>query len=376
MKLKYTQYADSDEPVMLVNKHIGYDETEGEGILGDQFQNELMYLDSLCKKRIKIFICSPGGDVMDAMKMYHAILATKTKVDTYNGGVAASSAGFVFQAGRTRYMSDYALLMMHNPSGANDEANSTALTAFKDSIVKMLARKCSSEESKISDMMNNTTWLNAEQCKEQGLCDVIENSADMNKPRAVSAPTDAKAAWKQYANYFNSINTIQNPITMKKVYNRLKLVEGTNEDAVIASIDAIENRATTAEAEKTKVEGELSAAKEELTKVQNKVTELEGKLQEKKEAEDAAALKAKENAAELAVQNLAKDGKIKNDADTITKVKNQFIKDFDGTKEIYDAIPLNKKGAIIDSIDNKDGKVIKNTMAGVMSQIAERTKAK
>ena len=97
MKLKYTQYADTDEPVMLVNKHIGMDEEDGEGIMGDQFQSELMYLDTLNKKRIKVVICSPGGSVIEGMKMYNAVLTTKTKVDTYNGGIAASIAGVLFQ---------------------------------------------------------------------------------------------------------------------------------------------------------------------------------------------------------------------------------------------------------------------------------------
>lgn len=375
MKLKYTVDESADEPIILVNKHIGKDDSEGEGILGDQFQSELMYLDTLGKKRIKVYISSPGGDVMDAMLMYNAILATKTKVDTYNGGVAASAAGFVFQAGRTRYMSDYALLMMHNPMGPED-AGSTTLNAFKDSIVKMLTRKSSASEGKISDMMNNTTWLNAEQCMAEGLCDVIESSADMNKPRAVNAPTDAKATWKQYANVFNSITKPQPQNTMKKVTNFLKLNDSANEDSIVSAIEAIQNNAVVEKTAKEKAEADLVTAKSDLQKANDKVTELTNSLKVKTDAEDAATAKAKDDAAELFVNGLAKDGKIKNDADTITKIKAQAVKDFDGTKAIYDAMPVNKTGAKIDKIENKDGKIVKNTMAGVMSEIAEKNKQK
>lgn len=378
MKLKYTVDETSDEPIILVNKHIGMDETEGEGILGDQFQNELMYLDTLGKKRIKVYICSPGGDVMDAMKMYHSILATKTKVDTYNGGVAASSAGFVFQAGRTRYMSDYALLMMHNPSGASDEANSPALTAFKDSIVKMLSRKCSMDETTVSDMMNNTTWLNAEECQKMGFCDVVENSADMNKPRAVSAPTmDVNATWKKYCNYFNSLHTTKPQLTMKKVTNFLKLNNDASEESILSAIEAIQNKVVSAEAAKETAETNLSAKETELAAEKAKVTNLEAEIKGYKDAESAATAKAKEDAAELAVTNLVKIGKVKNDAETIKKVKDQFVKDFDGSKAIYDAIPLNVKGAnIVDKIENKDDIKVGNSMAALMVEIANRTKAK
>lgn len=378
MKLKYVQEGteNSDEPIMLINKHIGNDEDEGEGILGDIFQREIMYLDTLGKKRIKVLICSPGGDVMDAMKMYNAILATKTKVDTYNGGVAASAAGFVFQAGRTRYMSDYALLMMHNPMSA-EETTSTALSAFKDSIVKMLTRKSSASESKISDMMNNTTWLNAEQCMAEGLCDVIENSSDMNKPRAVNAPTDAKETWKNYCNYFNSINKSQPQNTMKKVTNFLKLNDSANEESIVSAIEAIQNNAVKEKEAKEKVEGELTTAKNELEAANKKVTDLTNSLKEKTDKETSDADKAKNDAAEVYVNSLAKDGKIKNDADTITKIKNQAIKDFDGTKAIYDAMPVNKTGAvIIDKNKDKDGVVVKNTMAGMMAEINNKTKGK
>ncbi|MES2382610.1 MAG: Clp protease ClpP [Bacteroidota bacterium] len=376
MKLKYTQYVDTDEPVMLVNKHIGHDEEDGDGIMGPQFQEELMYLDTLGKKRIKVFICSPGGNVVDAMQMYNAILATKTKVDTFNTGVAASSAGVVFQAGRTRYMSDYALLMMHNPFSPGATGSTPELESFKNSLVKMLGRKnpTATEES-ISDFMNNTTWMDADACVKNGFCDVIEHSSDMNKPRAIS--TDPKATWKQYANYFNSLNTnppIQN--TMKKVYNKLKINENSTEDVMVAAIDAIENRATTAELEKEKLKKELETANTNLVEVQNKVTDLENKAAELKETEDAEKVTALENAATLLVENAAKVGKIKNDAATILKIKAQAIKDFEGTKELIDSMPLNKKGANIVNKDDTGAPVPRYTMGAVMIGIQNKSEGK
>jgi ATP-dependent protease ClpP protease subunit len=376
MKLKYTHYIDSDEPVMLINKHIGMDDEDGEGIMGPQFQQEIMYVDTLNKKRIKVLICSPGGNVMDGMQIYNSILTTKTKVDTFNTGVAASIAGVIFQAGRKRYMSDYALLMMHNPFHPSATGATPELDAFKGSIVKMLARKNpNTTEEAISDFMNNTTWMKADDAMKQGFCDEIEYSSDMNKPRAINAPSDAKAAWKQYANYLNSIHTNPtNPNTMKKLYNKLKLVDGANEDAVIASIEVIENRATVAEAAKAELTSQLNTANTELTNAKNKVTELENTLSEIKRKEDEEKKTALENAATLLVENLAKVGKIKNDAATLADVKAKAIKDFEGTKSLFEAMPLNRKGAeIINKVGNAENKA-KYTMGAQMIVIQNANK--
>ena len=55
----------ADEPIMLINKHIGFDEKDGPGIDGSLFQEELLRIDAMGKKRIQIWINSPGGKVMD-----------------------------------------------------------------------------------------------------------------------------------------------------------------------------------------------------------------------------------------------------------------------------------------------------------------------
>jgi ATP-dependent Clp protease protease subunit len=60
------------------------------------------------KKRIQVWINSPGGDVDDGYNIYNAMLKTKTKVDTHCYGMAASMAGAIFQAGHRRTMADYA----------------------------------------------------------------------------------------------------------------------------------------------------------------------------------------------------------------------------------------------------------------------------
>src|SRR4051794_5419098 len=93
----YTVDPAADEPIMLIDKHIGFDEVEGSGIMGDIFQKELLALDGMGKSRIQVWINSPGGLVSDGYNIYNAILKSQTKVDTYCTGMAASIAGVIFQ---------------------------------------------------------------------------------------------------------------------------------------------------------------------------------------------------------------------------------------------------------------------------------------
>ena len=144
---------------MLINSHLGFDTDDGQGIDSSLFQQELLQLDTLGKKRIQLWINCPGGNVMDGMGMFNAILKTKTPVDTYNTGICASMGGVLFMAGRKRVMNDYASLMMHNPSGGDDKKQ---MGMMKDSLVTMLSSRASNiTPEEVDYLMEKTSWLNA-----------------------------------------------------------------------------------------------------------------------------------------------------------------------------------------------------------------------
>jgi ATP-dependent Clp endopeptidase proteolytic subunit ClpP len=224
----YTIDENADEPIMLINKHIGYDENMGVGIVGDEFQKELLYLDTLGKKRIKVYINSVGGSVIDGMSIYSAILKSSTPVDTYNVGLAASTAGWLFLAGRKRYMSDYAKLMMHNPYG--DDSQSKGLLEFKDSIATMLANRCKLTKDRIESMMNAETWLNPDECKGLGLCEEIEITTEQNR-KYMSSITDLSELWRV------SNSLIKKNKSMKNVCEKLGLQPDATEQEICEAID-------------------------------------------------------------------------------------------------------------------------------------------
>lgn len=392
--MNYVVDATADEPIMLINQHIGYDPDAGYGIQGALFQTELLQLDSMGKKRIQVWINSIGGSVMEGMSIFNAILKSKTPVDTYNCGIAASIAGVIFMAGRKRCMADYALMMIHSPSGSDDKKG---MDAIAGSLTTMLTAKSKIDEQHVKYLMDRTTWLTASECYEKGFCTEIENTNVQNQKR-MPVGNDTMAMWKVGDTILNSLipNTNNNStMNIAKITMRLALNDAATEDNIVSAINGIENRATTAEAALNTANSTVNRLTAEVADVQNKLNaantksiadlaakddalklvkdELQAMKTDKENAEKAA-LKVK---AETMVKGFADSGRIKNEATVILKWTNLAVADFDGTKEMLDAIPLNKiSNKIVDKIEIGNQEVLQKmgTAEYKMWQIANKAK--
>lgn len=365
----YIRNESSDEPIMLLNKHIGNDPEDGPGIDGALFADELLYLDSLGKKRIQIWINSPGGSVVEGFNIYSAILKTKTKVDTYDTGIAASIAAVIFQAGRKRIMADYGILMYHNAFGGEDKT----IEAMNDSIKQMIGRSGMNAKA-IEAMMNNETFLDAQEALKLGLCDEIESSIDFNRKRIPASVGDAKAYWND-ANKI--LNKIFNNSQMTKVTNKLNLQDSASEDAIVASISDLQNKLSTSEAQNKKSAEDMAKMKNDLDEAMDKYNKLKGEYEnatkELNETKDAAMTEKCKNM----IAGFAKVGKIKNEAAIIEKWVEKAKADFDGTKNLLDELPVNKDAVKI-AEENKEGqaKVAGYNMALKMAEISNKANTK
>lgn len=362
----YTIDANVDEPIMLIDRHIGYSEDDGYGIDGAAFARELMQLDGMGKKCINVWINSPGGIVLDGYNIYNAILKSKTKVNTYCVGMAASISAVIFQAGRERVMCDYGILMYHNPFGSE---NTDALKAMRDSIVKMISERCGMDELETSLMMRRETFMNASEALEKKMCDRIEGSADYNKKRMATAAVsnNAKGYYQEAYSILNQIfkTDIYMP-DFKKIANRLKLVDSANEDAIIDGIQAIENRANVAEAALTAVRNQLTERDSTISQLNIQLTEIRNKA----ELADKAAKKVQ---AEALVKGAAKLGVIKNEAEVLAKWTDKAIADYEGTKDLLESLPVNKTAPKIGGDTSKENvSALENAAAFEMAQIQNR----
>lgn len=379
---------------MLLDRQIGggYDEEDGTyGIDGGSFSRELLVLDTMDKKRIQVWINSPGGRVDDGMAIANAILRTKTKVDTYCTFMAASIAGVVFQTGRERVMADYGILMYHNPYDENDEnRDDPYLRSMKQSIITLIAGKSGMKEKDVEEMMNRESFILADEAISLGLCTKIEQSVDLNKKRPAPG-ADLKAYWKDSRGIMNKIvdNLKISNMSLTKLANRLKLIPEANEDAFCAEVDRLMNKLSGAEKDCKDKEDEIKKHKDEMDKKKDDLDDMKKKHDALKDELDALKKKIKDDDEEDKVKNEAKleteaknmiegfvkTGRIKNEATVIEKWTKAAKLDMAGVKDMIESIPLNKKAVPMPGADRKEpgvgkvGSIIANSMVNKLAKI-------
>jgi len=171
VEYQYTINPFSEKPVMMIDKHIGYLDGEGYGIMAGQFQREMQMLLDNGASEIEIRMNSIGGQVFEGMAIFHAIenAKAKCKIKMVNIGLVASIAAVIFQAGDEREMADYSLMMIHGVQGAEGELEQKAT----ESLVTMLCRSGKRTREQVTALMGDDNWMTASECLEAGFCTSI-----------------------------------------------------------------------------------------------------------------------------------------------------------------------------------------------------------
>jgi ATP-dependent protease ClpP protease subunit len=253
-QFKYIQNVNKQEATILLYDEIGSHVNEYgnyvSGVDGSLFASEVKYLDEAGVSTINVRINSVGGNVLDGYSIVSAILNCKNAtVNTYVDGLAASIAGVIAVAGKKRYMMDYGTLMVHNPSGGNDNE---VLNIVKGTLTTIFKNRTSLTEDKISEMMNQETWLTSEDALSCGMIDEIVSS---NKKVKIKKS-------ESLANMAIIYNKLINPKKMKQVTDKLGLDESATEEVIVAKIAELETEADVAKSEKNAIESELKKAEE------------------------------------------------------------------------------------------------------------------
>lgn len=144
--------------------------------------DRLMYLDSISKDEIKLYINSPGGYVTSGFSMYDTIRSIKSPVSTICTGLAASMGSILLSAGEKgrRFIQPHARVMIHQPSGgARGQASDIEITAqeilkTKELSAKILAKNCGQKFDKVMKDFNRDHWMGAEESVEYGIVDGIQ----------------------------------------------------------------------------------------------------------------------------------------------------------------------------------------------------------
>lgn len=167
---------------------------------------------------LEVYINSPGGDVYAGSEIYTALKEYPGNVTVKIVGVASSAASVVAMAGDKVMISPTAQIMIHNVSSVSigdyrDHAHeSEVLKGWNKSIANAYRLKSGLSESELLRLMNQETWLTAQEALEKGFVDEI--MFDEEASLALVASTSAQVLPRQV------INKLRNELLKKKGESR------------------------------------------------------------------------------------------------------------------------------------------------------------
>lgn len=151
---------------------------------------------------ITVWVNSPGGDCIAAAQIYNMLTDYAGSVTVKIDGIAASAASVIAMAGDQVMMSPVSMMMIHNPAtiamGDHKEMAKAIemLGEVKESIMNAYAVKTGLSRAKLSHMMDEETWMNANKALQLGFCDAImgrrsdEDEPDEDDPKEDNLPAE------------------------------------------------------------------------------------------------------------------------------------------------------------------------------------------
>lgn len=189
-----------------------------------QFKSEL----DLKQGDITVFINSYGGDVIAAARIYNMLMEHKGNVTVKIDGIAASAASVIAMAGTKVLMSPVSTMMIHNPMAAafgdTEEMQKaiSMLDEIKESIINAYALKTGLSRAKLSHMMDEETWFNAQKAVELGFADGILYSDDQAEYEVSDGLMFSQAMVVK--SIVNKLNKKESKTSIESLYKRLNLL--------------------------------------------------------------------------------------------------------------------------------------------------------
>lgn len=251
-KTKFWQFrneADSDGAELLLYNEIASQTWYGDEVTPKQFADDLKAVGG---KPLTLRINSPGGDVFAAQAIYNQLKAYSGNITAYIDGMAASAATIITCAADRVVMPDNAIFMIHNPlvgclgylNEQDLESMAKQLKQVKQTIVNAYLKKCSIGESKLNKLMDNETWMTAEEALSYGFVDSITDDEGITN------------SIKDGMLFVNSVSCrldrFQHPERLKDIVERKKPTKEEmpmNEKSIMDKLNEIVDRLTPGKSE-------------------------------------------------------------------------------------------------------------------------------
>ena len=252
----------------IVDVYI-FDEIGNFGVSAQSFIEEIK---SHKGSPMNIHVNCVGGDVFEGMAIYNVIKKRSAKTTVYIEGIAASMGSVIALAADRVIMAENSLFMIHNAwGGATGEARDMMKTAkllekISGEIADIYTKKTGMPYDKVKDMMDEETWLSAEEAYDLGFVDSI---SDAIKVAAKYDVSKFKNITSEEISSKLSIN--QNS---KKMTDELKNWFNAKVEDIIKSVKAERSETEAEEVVENVADNDEIVAK--LTDFEVKVTELNG----------------------------------------------------------------------------------------------------
>ena len=315
-----------------------FDEIGGFGVTAESFREDIKYLleEHNYANELHINLNSPGGSVFDGIAIHNFISNLNMKTVVKIDALAASIATVIALGADEVHMNQNAFFMIHNPwtvvMGEADEMRKQAevMDKIKDVIVGIYLRKTRISRAELSDLMDNETWLTAEEAKRMNFIDVISGGMAV----AACVSTD-------FINNFNNIP------------KSLKMAE---------KLEEVSNELEANEVETTEVEAIEEVQTEEVENVEESQDETTEEATEVEEVQEETILnKVKSYLSNLITEKVDVSNELSDRYGEVSKElkeANNLIEDLKAESVEKDEI-LNKSLDAIKSLESKNNKLTK-----------------
>lgn len=209
----------------------------GDEVTPRDFKNDLDNMGDI--STLNVYINSPGGDVFAGQAIHSMLKRHKAKVNVYVDGLAASIASVIAMAGDKVIMPKNSMMMVHNPWSivAGNSADFRKMADDLDKIGKSIKEAYLSKATELDvemlkELMDDETWLTAQDCLDYGFADEIEET------KAVAACVDSKYL-KAYKNIPQELIKVEEPEKPKNEPENESENEPENKDKLLLEIDLI-----------------------------------------------------------------------------------------------------------------------------------------
>lgn len=158
------------------------------GVVNDDMstvvQAQLMFLDSVDNRDIKMHIDTPGGSVKSGLSMVDVMSYIKSDIVTVNTGMAASMGSVLLGAGTKgkRASLRFSKVMLHQSSGGfsgniqDAEIDMLEWKKYNEILFELLGEYCGKTAEQVKNDATRDFWLNSEDAVEYGIIDEVIKS--------------------------------------------------------------------------------------------------------------------------------------------------------------------------------------------------------